>query len=229
MYHTELMHALTPNSKSKKSNSRKTARIRGSEDTRQKILSSAAKVIANEGVKNATIRKIASEAKVSGGLIMQYFGSKAELIHDIFRSGNQPLSDYLRTHLDQFNSPEELVMGAMRIYLPRDLKKAELTRQIMAHSWTWSTQDETKYSGNLKELADIVATALQEKFYPEEVFLTTTATYALVSAYVAVLRMGLQRGWNEQTYINVMTPAFQMILSGLDVQIRQNTNGQKKK
>ncbi len=220
MYQSVLMNDFSQVPKVKPSPYKKPSRIRGNDETRKRILSAAATVVARYGMKKTTIRKIAREAKVSGGLVMHYFGSKVELIHHIFRSGNPPLSKYLRTHLDQFHSPEELVLGAMEAYLPRDIRNSELTREIMANSWLWSKQDEIKYASHLGELADIVADALQEKFYPGQVTLTQTATYTLASAYVGVLRMGLQKGWEKQTYINVMTPAFRMILAGLDAEVK---------
>lgn len=201
---------------------RKPKRIRGSEQTRQRILAAAKTVLASEGVQKATIRKIAKQAGVSGGLINQYFGSKVELIHEIFRLGNRPLSEYFRTHIDQFSTPQEMVLGAMSEYLRRDLKDPELSRQIMASSWSWSAEDETRFATSLGELTDIVAAALQERFYPGQVFLTQTATYTLVSTFVGVLRMGLQKGWEYQTYVNVMKPSFEMILVGLDHQINRS-------
>ncbi|MBL4617046.1 MAG: TetR/AcrR family transcriptional regulator [Robiginitomaculum sp.] len=206
----------------KKSTARRSNRIRGNDATRRKIFKAAKIVLTRDGAQKTTIRKIAKQAGVSAGLINQYYGTKIELILEIFKAGNKPLHEYFRTHLDQFKTPTDLALGAMEVYLTREMQDPELARQVMASSWLWGPEDEGKFSSSLEELISIVSTALQEKFYPGQEFLTVTATYTLSSIFVGVLRMGLQRDWPTETYLSVMRPSFVMLMSGLDEQVRQN-------
>lgn len=201
---------------------RRSNRIRGNDQTRRKIFKAAKIVLSRGGTQKATIRKIAKEAGVSAGLINQYYGTKMELILEIFKAGNKPLHEYFRTHLDQFNTPADLTLGAMEVYLRREMKDPELARQVMASSWLWGAEDEGRFASSLEELIVIVSAALQEKFYPGQEFLTITATYTLSSIFVGVLRMGLQRQWPIETYLSVMKPSFVMLMTGLDEQVKQN-------
>jgi len=178
-------------------------------------------VLSREGAQKATIRKIAKQAGVSAGLINQYYGTKMELILEIFKAGNNPLSEYLQVHLEQFETPADLALGAMEVYLRREMKDPELARQVMASSWVWGVEDESRFASSLEELIAIVSTALQEKFYPGQEFLTVTATYTLSSIFVGILRMGLQRDWPTKTYLSVMKPSFVMLMAGLDMQVKQ--------
>jgi len=141
---------------------------------------------------------------------------------EIFKAGNRPLHEYFKTHLEQFQTPADLALGAMEAYLRREMKDPELARQVMASSWLWGASDEGRFSSSLEELIAIVSKALQDKFYPGQEFLTVTATYTLSSIFVGVLRMGLQRDWPTETYLSVMKPSFVMLMAGLDQQVKQS-------
>ncbi|MCF6293114.1 MAG: TetR/AcrR family transcriptional regulator [Robiginitomaculum sp.] len=214
------MNEISPPSKPKPA--RRSNRIRGNDETRRRIFKAAKVVLSREGAQKTTIRKIAKQAGVSSGLINQYYGTKMELILEIFKAGNRPLHEYFKTHLEQFKTPTDLALGAMKAYLIREMKDPELARQVMASSWVWGVEDENRFASNLDELIAIVSTGLQEKFYPGQEFLTVTATYPLSSIFVGVLRMGLQRDWPTETYLSVMKPSFVMLMTGLDQQVKQS-------
>lgn len=54
------------------------------EASRTKLLDSALKTFAEHGYANTSVRKIASEAGVSLGLLYRYFGGKEELLQSVF-------------------------------------------------------------------------------------------------------------------------------------------------
>jgi hypothetical protein len=143
------------------------------------------------------------------------------LILEIFKASNKPLNEYFKIHLDQFKTPEDMVLAAMKKYLELEMQDRELTRQVMAASWLWGEKDERRFSSTLRELIDIISTALHDKFYPGQELLTLTATYTLSGIFVGVLRMGLQKNWPIETFINVMKPSFVMVTAGLHEQVKQ--------
>lgn len=53
--------------------------------SRQRILTTAMRMFARDGYEKTTVRKIASEAKISQGLMYNYFGNKAELLRAVFQ------------------------------------------------------------------------------------------------------------------------------------------------
>jgi AcrR family transcriptional regulator len=67
------------------------------EDKRQEsknlLVNTALRLFAEKGYGATSIRNIATEADVSLGLLYNYFGSKEELLLEIFRRGNSDISD----------------------------------------------------------------------------------------------------------------------------------------
>ncbi|VAV92953.1 hypothetical protein MNBD_ALPHA06-1844 [hydrothermal vent metagenome] len=191
----------------------------GPAKTRARILAAAHEVVARDGAQNATIRNIAKEAKVSPGLVIQHFETKALLILEIYHESNRPSGIDLQKYFDQFDCPIDLIMGMAEGHLRRNLKHAELTRQVLASSWTWTKKDEAAYVKRLTKMAGHMSNALMTKFYPDQEFLVVTATYTIISAYAGVLRRGLQQQWPVETYLNVMRPSLTVIMRGLEAQV----------
>lgn len=61
-------------------------------DTRQKIMDTAEKCFARHGIPNASIRMIIKEAKVNLGAVTYHFGSKDNLIAEIFKRRAIPIN-----------------------------------------------------------------------------------------------------------------------------------------
>ncbi len=194
-------------------------RIRGNDETRKRILYAARTIMARDGIDKTTIRNIANEANVSGGLINQYFGSKKELLHEVFSTNSRPLHEYLRGHLEQFDTPLELMMAVYKDYLTRYLKNPALTRQVMSDSWQWSPEHEEHFCTTLTAMTDIICSALCDKFYPAHPKTIRTATHVLISSFAGVMRIGLQRDWPIKAYLTVLEPAAEIILLGLHSKI----------
>ncbi|MBM4374169.1 MAG: TetR/AcrR family transcriptional regulator [Deltaproteobacteria bacterium] len=58
---------------------------RGREAVRAAVLDTAAELFAAKGTANVSIRDIAAHARVNHGLIHRHFGSKEELVRDVFQ------------------------------------------------------------------------------------------------------------------------------------------------
>jgi AcrR family transcriptional regulator len=74
----------------------------GSVATRKAILDAARARFAQDGFTRSTIRSIASDAGVDASLVMQYFGSKADLFATVMDSGPNTMSRIA----DAFDGPE---------------------------------------------------------------------------------------------------------------------------
>lgn len=71
------------------------------EEKQQSILSNAAAVFAELGVKKASMEQIAERSKVSKALLYHYYPSKNALIFDVIRSHLIELGDALETTLEE--------------------------------------------------------------------------------------------------------------------------------
>jgi AcrR family transcriptional regulator len=69
--------------KSEKTTSRKTGRRPGSPQTREAIAAAARTLFAEYGYDRATIRKIATTARVDPALVVHFFGSKEDLFAEV--------------------------------------------------------------------------------------------------------------------------------------------------
>jgi AcrR family transcriptional regulator len=75
----------------------------GSVATRKAILDAARARFAKDGFTRSTIRNIASDAGVDASLVMQYFGSKAELFATVMDAGPNTMSRIAQA----FDGPED--------------------------------------------------------------------------------------------------------------------------
>ncbi|MGC2659220.1 MAG: CerR family C-terminal domain-containing protein [Bryobacteraceae bacterium] len=108
------------------------------DDTRSRLLQSAAAVFADRGYERATVRDICDRAKVNVALINYHFGDKLELYTEVLRmSVRHP--DNLREVHDLFaqeDEPEELLRNFIHLMLHRMVKRREgpnLHMRLMLH------------------------------------------------------------------------------------------------
>jgi AcrR family transcriptional regulator len=94
---------------------RRSGRRPGNQDTRQSILDAARTVFAERGFDKASIRAIATEAKVDPALVHHYFGTKEKLF---LASMNAPIN------------PAELIPKALEG--PRDQAGERLVRLVLS-------------------------------------------------------------------------------------------------
>lgn len=167
-------------------------------------------------MESATIRKIADEADVSAGLVIQYFRSKAGLVQEIFLESNQILLTIFKQRMATADSFIEVVLGALEAMSARDLHNPALTRQVMAFTWSWGPEEEKRFDKTLKDMSDVVANSMSAQYLPKDVKLRRTASFALVNIYVGYLRIALQEDWSPQRLNKTVEPAVRIVVAGLE-------------
>lgn len=191
----------------------------GPEGTCQRIMRAARNIIREQGSRKFTIRAVARKAGVSPGLIIQYYGTRAGLIHRMFVLSNTPVREWLDENMADFATPEDLIMGLILDRLEKDMNERHLTREVMALTWTWGAEEEARHTPYLRELADIAARALEKRFYPGAREHTLTAAMVIASIYAGVLRIGAQKNWPVEKCSRLLQPAIAMTMAGLDKQV----------
>ncbi|PHS23880.1 MAG: hypothetical protein COA84_10380 [Robiginitomaculum sp.] len=186
------------------------------EQTRKRILDAARKIVKKHGMNGATIRKIADEAGVSPGLVMQYFQTKAELIQEIFLETNKILMEKFQFNMASAKSFLEMAMGALEAMSARDLHDPDLTRQVMAFTWSWGREEERKFSQTLLDMSDILANSMSSIYLPSDIEHRRVASFALVNIYVGYLRIALQENWSRAKLLSSVEPAVRFVIAGLE-------------
>jgi AcrR family transcriptional regulator len=184
--------------------------------TRARIIKATKKVITIHGMEKTTIRKIADEAGVSPGLVIQYFYSKAGLIQEIFLESNKVLLALFKERMDTAESFLELVLGALEAISVRDMRNPALTRQVMAFTWSWGQAEEVRFSKTLQDMSDVVANSMSVQFLPDDIELRRVASFALVNIYVGYLRIALQEDWSAKKLQKAVKPSVQIVVAGLE-------------
>jgi AcrR family transcriptional regulator len=117
---------------------RRSGRRPGNQDTRQSILDAARSVFAERGFDQASIRAIATEAKVDPALVHHYFGTKEKLF---LESMNMPLNpaELLPKALagPREQAGERLVRLLLSVWdSPAGVAAVALLRSAMSNDWT---------------------------------------------------------------------------------------------
>jgi len=186
------------------------------EQTRNRILDAARRVVKKHGMNGATIRKIADDAGVSPGLVMQYFQTKAELVQEIFLESNKILMEKFQQNMDSAKSFFEIALGALEAMSARDLHDPDLTRQVMAFTWSWGPEEEDKFSQTLLDMSDILANSMSSIYLPSDIEHRRVASFALVNIYVGYLRIALQENWSREKLMSSVEPAVHIVIAGLE-------------
>jgi AcrR family transcriptional regulator len=116
---------------------RRSGRRPGNQDTRQDILDAARSVFADKGFDQASIRAIATEAKVDPALVHHYFGTKDKLF---LASMNMPLNpaELVPKALDgpREEAGERLVRLVLSVWdSPAGAAAVAMMRSAMSNEW----------------------------------------------------------------------------------------------
>ena len=117
---------------------RRSGRRPGNQDTKQSILEAARLVFAEKGYDQASIRAIASQAKVDPALVHHYFGTKEKLF---LESMNAPINpaDLVPKALDgpREEAGERLVRLMLSVWdSPAGVAAVAMLRSAMSNEWT---------------------------------------------------------------------------------------------
>lgn len=85
--------------------------------TREQILGAAAELFAAQGFPGTSIRQVAERAGANSALIYYYFGSKAELFHEVVREPGRRLTQLLERVLAEPGPPRARLEHFIREYV----------------------------------------------------------------------------------------------------------------
>ncbi|MFD0963763.1 TetR/AcrR family transcriptional regulator [Pseudofulvibacter geojedonensis] len=140
-------------------------------DKKEKILSSALDLFANNGVNATSTSKIAKKAGVSEGLIFRHFSSKKSLLDSLMQSAEEQINLLFEKI---YNSTDPKTVLRKTIELPFSIKKSEYDFWKLHFKLKW--EEEYNNQSILQLLIDKLTWAFQELEFDnpkQEAFLLT--------------------------------------------------------
>lgn len=134
-------------------------RIRDKEEMKELILSAATEIIAEEGIDNLSIRKIAGRMGYSPSLIYHYFKDKNEILNIVMQRGYRKIiSAVSQNNINE--DPKDLLKSITRGYIESALKMPD---EFMAAQINKSPEA-SKYTASLFKGASNLKPALKKLF-----------------------------------------------------------------
>jgi len=163
----------------------------------------------------STVREIASRADVSPGLVMQHFGTMADLVLDVFSEANADLDTALALAASNGDTVRERVIFAFRRLIERDLSRPLLSGRMMAFAWTWGHEQEERFQPSVHALTERLVLTLGDGPNGPPIDAREAAATALIAIYNVNLRRAVTAQYDADEALERMLPSFDLVLAGL--------------
>lgn len=189
-----------------------------SEETRARIFQRALEYINEHDVDKLTIRKLAEVADVSPALIIQYFGSKGNLLREAFTHHQNIIFGKFSETPDfaEGASIREILNAYAHLYLERDLAHPKLTLQVLMHAISDKEDTKVDHKERVEPLLRGIAATLH-KHVPgltEDQARICAGTLALV--YSASIRLVIQRNMSLEEGVAFLTQHLDVLAAGFE-------------
>ena len=183
--------------------------------SRDMVLDAARRLIAEEGVENATVRRIAQAAGLSPGRIIQQFGSKGRLMFELYRRRNRATDAGMIARIEAASGRRNHVRAFFEGMMERDFDDLDLSCEVMAHSWRWTEDEDAAYLEELQHyirwLAAILAGDAAE---PARAHYLCAAH--MIGTYVSYVNRAVHIADLRSQLLETLMEGFDFMLAGLD-------------
>jgi len=100
-------------------------------DRRNLILAAAADILANEGEKELSVRKIANKIEYSPAIIYHYFANKDDIMQNLLQEQYTELTGIMQNLQAEIKDPEERIREMLKAYAGWALKRPSLYRAVL--------------------------------------------------------------------------------------------------
>lgn len=192
---------------------RRSGRRPGNQDTRTSILDAARQVFAERGFDKASVRAIATEAKVDPALVHHYFGTKEKLF---LASMNMPLNPAELVPQALAGPRDEAGVRLVRMFLhvwdsPAGTAAVALLRSAMSNEWTARLMREFV-------ITQVLRRAIKELGLDDETASLRAALVATQLGGLAVVRYVIKveplASADPETLVEAIGPNVQRYLTG---------------
>ncbi len=128
--------------------------------TTERILTAARALVQTDGAAELTIRRVARAASVSPSLVIRYFGSRGQLLADVFDGQRAMFASQLKDEARSNAAPRLRIDAVLELFFQRDLEDPGFTRDFMAATWAATTENVRRASRETRRDVETLATAL---------------------------------------------------------------------
>jgi AcrR family transcriptional regulator len=185
------------------------------ERSRRRILDAASAALMEGDERRFTVRDIAARAEVSPGLVMQHFGTMADLVLEVFMEANADLDAQLAAAAASGADVRARVLAAFAWLAERDLSRPFLSGRMMAFAWTWSGEQEERFQKSVGALTHRLVELLRDPDRPTSEEALEAAAVALIAVYNVNLRRAVTAGYSPKEAMLRMTPSLDVVLEGV--------------
>lgn len=185
-------------------------------ETRARILDAAVELLARKSAQFIQLRDIAERAGVSASLLVQYFGSKEELV---FEARLARLTVETEQLFARFAEPsaKPSVGEILRVCVEHDLSVPAATKDLMSSRWWWTHDDEARFREAIKPRTDAVRRALSSQISSKNEGALSTAHRLLAMVYLEALREECQSGATAEQALPRMRELLRPVLTACGV------------
>ena len=189
-----------------------------SEETRARIFQKALEYIEANDVDKLTIRKLAEVADVSPALIIQYFGSKGNLLREAFTHHQNIVFGKFSETLKLADDVDirEILSAYVRLYLTRDLAHPNLTLQVVMHSMSDDVDLKTDHKKRVEPILQGIAANLKSHIPGLDEAQSRICAGTLALVYSASVRLIIKRDMTLEQGVTFLTPHLDVIAAGFE-------------
>lgn len=188
--------------------------VEAPEDARERVLSSAERLISNLGVRGTSAEIICAAANVERSVLDRCFGSLEQLFSEIVRRGAARKLEELRKSPPLYGSILSRLKYFLRICYVVDLENRALTSELHAYSWAWGADLERENEVQLYRLDHYIYEMLESAAGIKQIERGnfTEAAQLIMAAYVASLRKAVFESYDADQMIQIITPKLAIVL-----------------
>jgi AcrR family transcriptional regulator len=162
-------------------------------ETRARILEAAVELLEKKSSQFIQLRDIADRAGVSASLLVQYFGSKEELVFEarLVRLASETEQGF--TSLAQAGQKVSLEEVLRRCF-EHDLNFPAATKDLMSVRWWWTKEDEERFRKALTPRFEAIRRSLMRELGGESEQALSAAYSHVLMVYQEILRDGCVSG-----------------------------------
>ncbi|GGM42496.1 TetR family transcriptional regulator [Paraliobacillus quinghaiensis] len=205
---------------------KKEHQLRKQEETKKNILDIARNIIAEDGIKALSIRKITNALDYSPGIIYHYFKDKNEIIETIVDEGYGQILATVKSVERNEVAPEEEIKEVFTSYIKAALESPEYYKAVMLSSepsilkrTAVLNRGISEQSSSLKVLCENIERGKSDNRYAtwdSEL----TGQIIWTSTFGLIIRLMTERNVSDDQVDRLINHHFQVLLKGL--LIREN-------
>lgn len=152
------------------------------------------KIVSASGIEAATVRAIAVAARVSPGRIIQQFGTKDQLLAEIFASRRSEVSVQLGARLRTASTIRDLGRILAQVLFQHEFIQLDLARHYYSYAWKWPQAEEARFVEEFSNWAAMLSTEIARLCKRQATDDDLAASEALMIVYAGVLRLTIMHG-----------------------------------